>query len=92
MTLTGKRLEWTVITACCFAFLLFGYDQGVLSGLVSTPEFLNTFGNPSPGLLGTIVAIYDIGCVVGSLGTIWLGDILGRRRSIVVGGIFVSCQ
>lgn len=90
LPLTGKKLEWTVIATCCFAFVLFGYDQGVLAGLVSTPEFLDTFNNPSSGLLGTIVAIYDIGCVVGSLGTIAIGDVLGRRRTIMLGCILVS--
>ncbi|KAL5610760.1 hypothetical protein FOBRF1_006877 [Fusarium oxysporum] len=87
--LAGKPLDCAVFAACCSAFILFGYDQGVLSGLVSTPEFLKTFGNPSPGLLGTIVAIYDIGCVVGSLACMWLGDVIGRRRSIVVGGVLI---
>lgn len=87
--LTGKSLDWAIIVNCCCAFVLFGYDQGVLSGLVSTPEFLDTFSNPSAGLLGTIVAIYDIGCVVGSLATIVIGDVLGRRRSMYLGGVLV---
>lgn len=90
MTVTGKYLEGLVILACCCAFILFGYDQGVLSGLVSTPSFLTAFGNPSPGLLGTIVAIYDAGCAIGSIATIWIGDWLGRRRTIFAGGVLVS--
>lgn len=90
MPVTGKCLEGLVILACCCAFILFGYDQGVLSGLVSTSSFLTEFGNPSPGLLGTIVAIYDVGCAIGSIATIWIGDRLGRRRTIFIGGILVS--
>ncbi|KAJ5590572.1 sugar transporter STL1 [Penicillium hetheringtonii] len=89
MPVTGKCLEGLVILACCCAFILFGYDQGVLSGLVSTSSFLTEFGNPSPGLLGTIVAIYDVGCAIGSIATIWIGDRLGRRRTIFIGGILI---
>jgi hypothetical protein len=61
MHLTGLALKRTIFANCCFAFVLFGYDQGVLAGLVSTPQFLKSFNHPSADLLGTIVAIYDIG-------------------------------
>ncbi|KAF2021196.1 sugar transporter STL1 [Aaosphaeria arxii CBS 175.79] len=87
--LTGKQLDWAVISCCSAAFLLFGYDQGVMGGLVSTPEFLKSFNHPTPGLLGIIVAIYDIGCMIGSLCTMYIGDVLGRRKSIVIGGVLI---
>jgi MFS family permease len=90
MHLTGLALKRTIFANCCFAFVLFGYDQGVLAGLVSTPQFLESFNHPSSDLLGTIVAIYDIGCFIGSLSMLFYGDWLGRRRSIVLGGVLVS--
>ena len=41
-----------------------GYDQGVFGGIIVTSNFLQTMGNPSPGLQGTIVSLYDIGWLV----------------------------
>jgi hypothetical protein len=44
-----------------------GYDQGVFGGIIVTPDFLQTMGNPNPNLQGTIVSLYDIGwCAMSS--------------------------
>lgn len=46
-----------------------GYDQGVFGGIIITPDFLETMGNPGPSLQGAIVALYDIGWSVDLLST-----------------------
>lgn len=57
-------------------------SKGVLGGLVSQPSFLSAIGNPSSAYLGTIVALYDIGCLAGCIvAAIW-GNRFGRRHSI----------
>jgi MFS family permease len=57
--------------------------QGVLGGLVTQPTFLDAIGNPSALFLGTIVALYDIGCLAGCvLSAVW-GNKIGRRRSVL---------
>ncbi|QRV72389.1 Sugar (and other) transporter [Ceratobasidium sp. AG-Ba] len=48
-------------------------------------QFGRDFGSPSPTAQGTIVAIYDIGCAVGSLLCFTFGQKLGRRRMIMLG-------
>ena len=62
-----------------------------MSGVIQTPRWLATFpqvkGNPN--LLGFTVAIYDIGCLLGALWCIFLGDKLGRQKSCLIGGMFV---
>lgn len=74
------------ITAACGAgFLLFGYDQGVFGGLLDNDPFLRTFNYPNTTIQGQIVATYDIGCIIGTLLSMYAGDKLGRRRSILVG-------
>lgn len=35
--------------------------------------------------MGTVTAIYDVGCFLGSLAAYWLGDRLGRRKTVLVG-------
>lgn len=65
-------------------------SQGVLGGLVNNEPFTNSLGVSATSdatLLGTIVAIYEIGCCVGALATAFYGEKLGRRKSIMVGAV-----
>ncbi|KAJ5613822.1 hypothetical protein N7528_007476 [Penicillium herquei] len=81
----GKALQFRITAACGAGFLLFGYDQGVFGGLIDSDLFLRTFGNPNATIQGQIVATYDIGCIIGTLTSMFVGDKLGRRRSILIG-------
>ena len=61
-----------------------------MSGIITEPIFLQTFPAMEPkNKLGSIqalvVAIYEIGCLIGAIGIIAFGDKLGRRRSILIG-------
>ena len=60
-----------------------------LGGIINNPPFKETFHNPSDTLVGTIVAIYEIGAFLGSLVCAIVGEGLGRRKSIMVGGILM---
>jgi MFS family permease len=60
-----------------------------MGGIVGAQNrFARDFGNPDAELTGTITAIYDIGCVVGSIIAFFAGEQLGRRKMIV---LWVSC-
>lgn len=61
-----------------------------MSGIITEPIFLETFPqmsqeNKSGAIQALVVAIYEIGCLMGALGMVAYGDVLGRRRSILVG-------
>lgn len=43
------------------AFVFFGYDQGVFSGIIGNEDFMETFGHPNASLEGIIVSIYNLG-------------------------------
>ena len=69
-------------------------DQGVMSGIITEPIFLGTFPKmASDYKLGSIqalvVAIYEIGCLLGSFFIIGYGDKLGRRRAVLVGTLIM---
>ncbi|KAF4219512.1 hypothetical protein CNMCM6805_006620 [Aspergillus fumigatiaffinis] len=81
----GKALQYGITAACGAGFLLFGYDQGVFGGLLDNEPFLRTFGFPGATIQGQIVATYDIGCITGTLASMYAGDKLGRRRCILIG-------
>lgn len=59
-----------------------------MSGVISTPRWLENFPqvNGNANLLGFVVAIYDIGCLLGALTCMTFGDKLGRRRACLLGG------
>ncbi|KAK7712675.1 hypothetical protein SLS63_012322 [Diaporthe eres] len=91
--LTGRPLHWAITAAAGSGFLLFGYDQGVMSGLLTGTAFTAQFpeidtnegSNGSASLQGTVVAIYEIGCFFGSILALVFGEKLGRRMTILIG-------
>lgn len=73
-------------------------SQGVMGGLLTLTSFLQYFPevdstNPPPGwttsqasnVQGITVGGYTLGCFFGAVATIWLGNKLGRKKTIIVG-------
>ena len=96
--LVGKPLDWAITATAGSGFLLFGYDQGVMSGLLTGYAFTNTFpqidtangGGGSSSLQGTVVAIYEIGCFFGAIFCLMFGEWIGRRKCIMLGCVILS--
>lgn len=91
----GKKLN---IAVACFSgvgFLLFGFDQLLMGSLLTLPNFEKTFpsilGNTlhAATLTGAVVSIYEIGCFIGALLTVYFGDKLGRIKCMFIGCIIV---
>ncbi|KKP00578.1 hypothetical protein THAR02_07303, partial [Trichoderma harzianum] len=83
--LTGKPLLYFTSIFVSLGVFLFGYDQGVMSGLIIGPYFIDYFNHPSKAEVGTMVAILEIGAFISSLIVGRVGDIIGRRRTILYG-------
>ncbi|KIJ64328.1 hypothetical protein HYDPIDRAFT_175665 [Hydnomerulius pinastri MD-312] len=80
--LSGKYLVWAITACCSTGFLLQGYDQGVMSGIIgANNQFGRDFGDPDPTTQGLI----DIGCATGSLIVFFFGESIGRKRTIMSG-------
>ncbi|KAJ5646456.1 hypothetical protein N7490_002828 [Penicillium lividum] len=96
--LTGRALQWAITATAGSGFLLFGYDQGVMSGLLSGDAFTARFpeidttstGHGSSSLQGTVVAIYEIGCFIGAIISLMVGERLGRRKCILAGCVILA--
>ncbi|KAL4734363.1 general substrate transporter [Aspergillus similis] len=85
---TGGWLTFWVSLACATDMTLFGYDQGVFSGVVVTPDFLQVHGLVGPSktkILSTVTAIYDVGCFFGAMLAFTAGERLGRKKTILLG-------
>ncbi|KAK5091449.1 hypothetical protein LTR05_001632 [Lithohypha guttulata] len=95
----GVRLQVAVAVVAGADFLLFGYDQGVTGSLLTLDSFRRYF--PSIDTLadgissserstrstnqGIAVASYNLGSFIGAVACIWLGNALGRRKTIFLG-------
>ena len=85
----GFKLRAAITIACQLAFVLFGYDQGVFSGIVGNEDFLNTFDHPSPGLEGIIVSIYNLGCFTGCILSFIFCEKTGQRLAMWIAMVWI---
>lgn len=75
-----------------FGGFLFGYDIGVISGLLIMPDFVERFGQPNGngGFVLTssrqsiITSLLSAGTFVGALGQAFTADRFGRRPTILI--------
>ncbi|KAF1831607.1 general substrate transporter [Decorospora gaudefroyi] len=84
---SGRMVQVLVTIVAVTDFLLFGYDQGVMSGIISAPSFVRAFPEVEGDSTyeGFVVSIYAVGCFLGACFIFIFGDKLGRRRSIFLG-------
>ncbi|OJJ53057.1 hypothetical protein ASPSYDRAFT_62259 [Aspergillus sydowii CBS 593.65] len=90
---TGGWLTFWVSLACATDMTLFGYDQGVFSGVVVTPDFLeihDLVGPTKTKVLSTVTAIYDVGCFLGAMLAFTAGERLGRKKTILLGSLIMA--
>ncbi|KAK4903591.1 hypothetical protein LTR49_026800 [Elasticomyces elasticus] len=93
----GKVL---LFATCGFGSLgdaLFGYNSGIMSGLLVNPVFIarifrdyggadGSLDTVNPTIIGISVACLQASAAVGALLAGWLGDIIGRKRCVRLGG------
>lgn len=92
--------KWLLYSTCAFGSLgdaLFGYNSGIMSGLLVNPVFIKKFFSDYGGADGTTAAIdptitgISVACLqasaaVGALIAGRLGDIIGRKKCVRLGG------
>jgi MFS family permease len=102
MGLSGKTLQTAQLLLVVLpAFVLFGYNQSGVGGLLSLrdwndhfPEIntIDTTGaekSSNSTKQGAVVATFTIGALFGALSCSWIGDILGRRK-LIFGAAFLT--
>lgn len=97
----GAHLGLLLGISGAVAFILQGYDQALMNGLLTLPSFLKIFPemnttttsgktkDQNSTIQGTVVAIYEAGAAFGALSCYFIGDRLGRRRTIQLGAAIV---
>ncbi|KAI0742980.1 general substrate transporter [Daedaleopsis nitida] len=105
MVLAGRRMYYTINAVAGLAIFFFGYDQGMMGGVNTSPDYVrvmklgySTYEGPSEGYVATItqptrqggiVSIYYLGTLIGCLMGGVLGDRVGRIKTMLLGGIWV---
>jgi sugar porter (SP) family MFS transporter len=87
--LQGRALTAGITLTSGLGFMCFGWDQGMFGGILGNPSFLSTYHDPSATIQGQIVSTYDLGCIMGAILSIFVGDRLGRRKSIAMACTFI---
>ncbi|GMA62870.1 sugar porter family MFS transporter [Alicyclobacillus fastidiosus] len=86
----GLGFVVVVVIIASLGGLLFGYDTGVIAG---ANGFLKTEFHMTAAMTGLVSSSIDLGAMVGVLIAGFLGDKLGRKKSLMVAGItFVLCS
>ncbi|OKL56969.1 Sugar transporter STL1 [Talaromyces atroroseus] len=90
--LRGKKLHLAITFTSVIGFSLFGYDQGLMSGLISGDQFVKEFPVLDGDSLhvsvlqGAVTSCYEIGCFFGAIFTLLFGQRIGRTPLLVGGG------
>ncbi|KAI0673197.1 general substrate transporter [Trametes maxima] len=103
--LAGRKLYYTINAVAGLAIFFFGYDQGMMGGVNTSPDYVrvmklgySTYEGPSEGYVvtiteptrqGGIVSIYYFGTLLGCLMGGVLGDRLGRIKTMLLGSLWV---
>ncbi|KAJ5272869.1 Mitochondrial substrate/solute carrier [Penicillium angulare] len=88
--LVGKPLLYFTSVFVSLGVFLFGYDQGVMSGIITGHYFAIYFDEPSRATIGTVVAILEVGAFISSLLVGRIGDMIGRRKTILYGSLIFT--
>lgn len=88
---TGRPLGKLITALATTDFLLFGYDQGVMAGIISSTAFATDFPETANNdtWQGFVTSIYAVGCFLGACFILNFGDTLGRRKAIFLGAIIM---
>ncbi|KAJ5413923.1 sugar transporter STL1 [Penicillium cosmopolitanum] len=98
--LRGKKLHYAITFTSVVGFSLFGYDQGLMSGILQGSSFIKEFpvlDKSLPGhtpehvsvLQGAVTACYELGCFFGAIFTLIFGQRTGRTPILVAGGMLM---
>lgn len=100
MGLKGFALRLTITVSAVMGFSLFGYNQGMMSGILQGDQFISEFPpmaedpNQSASskhnkhvavLQGGVTSSYEIGCFFGAVFVLFCGEKLGRKAVVLSG-------
>lgn len=89
MALSGLGLRILFTVTCGISYLLYGYDQGFMSGVLIASDYLDQMGYPSTFMQGFITSIYELGCLAGCIASFTFSEKFGRKKPLLAGTVLV---
>lgn len=94
--LKGRPLRVAITASAVTGFSLFGYDQGLMSSIITSKQFAHDefpvltddtrYSKEHQSVMqGGVTACYEIGCFFGALWVLAFGERWGRKPTILVG-------
>jgi len=99
MGLSGTALRTAIGLTAGLCFVAFGYGQGDIGGLMNIAAFRHEFPqidfeahptSPVGRITGAVIATWNLGCFVGAMLTVFVGDFLGRKGTITLGLVVMT--
>ena len=86
------RRAYVLTLIASFGGMLFGWDTGLIGGILTMPSFQRSFNlNPESksfsDLQGNIVSILQGGCFFGAASSFYVGDSFGRKTALIVAAV-----
>ncbi|KIM24299.1 hypothetical protein M408DRAFT_234257 [Serendipita vermifera MAFF 305830] len=84
----NPRYYWMAASAC-WGGMLFGWDTGLIGGILPRPAFKHAFGltdNPVAwaNISGWIVSVLQAGCFFGAMSAAFISEKFGRRGALLI--------
>jgi sugar porter (SP) family MFS transporter len=88
----NPRYYWMAASAC-WGGMLFGWDSGLIGGILNRPAFKNAFGLTDnkvawANISGWIVSVLQAGCFFGAMSAAWFSERYGRRGALFIAAFF----
>ncbi|KAG2132962.1 general substrate transporter [Suillus clintonianus] len=87
------RNAYTIALAASMGSIFFGWDTGLMGGILTMKSFQHYFGidklsaSAKANFNGNIVSVMQAGCIFGVLLTSWASSRFGRKRSLIASGL-----
>ncbi|KAF7312466.1 MFS domain-containing protein [Mycena indigotica] len=88
------RNAYLLSLSAAMGSVFYGYDIGIIGGVISLPSFKNYFGitkmsdSAQANFSGNIVSVLQGGCFFGALGVGYFSNRWGRKPSLIAAGLF----
>ncbi|KAG9126402.1 hypothetical protein FRC07_003551 [Ceratobasidium sp. 392] len=88
-----NRRAYFMAASACWGGMLFGWDTGLIGGILPRTSFKHSFGlDKNPGayadLQGWIVTVLQAGCFFGAMSAAFISDRFGRKPALFVAAFF----
>ncbi|KAF3764556.1 general substrate transporter [Cryphonectria parasitica EP155] len=88
-SIQAHRRTYVLTAVASFGGMLFGWDTGLIGGVLTMKSFQHSFDLDSKSasyanLQGNIVSVLQGGCFFGAAASFWLSDKIGRKWSLIL--------